>query len=496
MESTSCPTCGKIFSRTDNLQRHIRQHHQHDPAQPMNQSPDITSKMFQHPFTMTVSGPTGCGKTQWVKDILTNGLIQPPPQRILFLYKRWQPLYDVIAANIAHVTFFNGIPPNLDSDECLDPKVRNLVILDDLMTSCTKDTKVTDLFCEGSHHRNLSVIALNQNLYFSRDPTQRRNTQYLILFRNPVDQMPVHMLARQMYPQNVRYFIDHFNKATEKPYGHLVVDLKPHTPEHARLKGNITEASQDKMEVWDHSVVQGDGQKDDDMYHELLNQRRIHPKVHQPLTMNCHDNSQSFPCMDCGTLFQTMYDLQKHIQHWCPINEDTDTEPPRKKPCLEQESTEFKHLMKKALDSNDSQFVSKAKFFKKKGFSKSQAIHHAKNSMVKHDIKTFLQMYRSLLEHILRLYGNPLHQSIVSMALSLRKEMSDEHAIKTAIQHFKKEFDFEEIIGEAESSVAKDEAETIEHDEDESTDYTEEEEEKEEDKEEGEEDKEEGEEED
>ena len=157
------------------------------------------------------------------------------------------------------------------------------------------------------------------------------------------------------------------------------------------------------------------------MYQEILNQRRIHPKVHQQLSMNHHGNCQSFPCLDCGTLFQTMYDLQKHIQHWCPINEDTDTdhEPPRKKPCLEPRSTDFKHLMGKALDSNDSQFVSKAKLFKKKGFSKSQAIHHAKDAMMKHDIKSFLQMYHSLLTHILRLYGNPLHQSVVSMALSL-----------------------------------------------------------------------------
>lgn len=55
-----------------------------------------------------------------------------------------------------------------------------------MATEAAKDPRVTDLFTEGSHHRSLSVIALNQSLYFSKDPTQRRNCHYLVLFNNPV----------------------------------------------------------------------------------------------------------------------------------------------------------------------------------------------------------------------------------------------------------------------------------------------------------------------
>ena len=50
--------------------------------------------IFQHPFTMSVSGPTSCGKTTFVKKLLLNNLIQPLPTRIIWLYRRWQPLYD------------------------------------------------------------------------------------------------------------------------------------------------------------------------------------------------------------------------------------------------------------------------------------------------------------------------------------------------------------------------------------------------------------------
>ena len=36
-------------------------------------------------------------------------------------------------------------------------------------------------------------------------------------------------LARQMYPENAQKFMQIFNQATQKPFGCLVVDLKPTT---------------------------------------------------------------------------------------------------------------------------------------------------------------------------------------------------------------------------------------------------------------------------
>ena len=58
---------------------------------------------FKHPFTANISGPTSCGKTYFVKLRLQNCLtkIAPPPERIIWLYKRWQPLYDVIKDTVS-----------------------------------------------------------------------------------------------------------------------------------------------------------------------------------------------------------------------------------------------------------------------------------------------------------------------------------------------------------------------------------------------------------
>ena len=63
----------------------------------------------------------------------------------------------------------------LESDDFFDPGIQNVIVLDDLMSTAAKDLGIKDLFTEGSHHRHLTVIALNENMYFGKDPTQRRN---------------------------------------------------------------------------------------------------------------------------------------------------------------------------------------------------------------------------------------------------------------------------------------------------------------------------------
>ncbi|VDI35595.1 Hypothetical predicted protein [Mytilus galloprovincialis] len=195
-----CPTCHRRFSRRDVMLRHYRNQHgngdtpppppppvsavvEQPPPPPVPavvEQPPSGPFLFRHPFTMIVSGPTSCGKTHFVAKVLreAEAMCEPAPQRIVWLYKRWQPLYDVVRDGVhPPVEFVRGIPADLESDDFFDPRVRNMVVLDDLMTLASKDTRINDLFTEGSHHRNLSVIAIYQNLYFGKDPTQRRNSR-------------------------------------------------------------------------------------------------------------------------------------------------------------------------------------------------------------------------------------------------------------------------------------------------------------------------------
>jgi hypothetical protein len=139
----------------------------------------------------------------------------PPLQRIVWLYKRWQSLYDEINRTVvAPVEFENP--------------------------------RINDLFTEGSHHRNLSVVTLKQNLFFGKDPTQRRNCHHLVLFNNPVDRQPITTLGRQMYPGRAHDFLQKFEEVTKEPYSYLVVDLKPTTPDSLRLRTDILKTGIEK----------------------------------------------------------------------------------------------------------------------------------------------------------------------------------------------------------------------------------------------------------
>ena len=55
-----------------------------------------------------------------------------------------------------------------------------LIVIDDLMNEAVNDASLLSAFTEGSHHRNISVVILMQNLFhkgmYSR--TMSINTQY------------------------------------------------------------------------------------------------------------------------------------------------------------------------------------------------------------------------------------------------------------------------------------------------------------------------------
>lgn len=101
-----------------------------------------------------------------------------------------------------------------------------IIVLDDLMTSAyTKP--VCELFTKGSHHRNLSIILITQNIFhqgkYCRDISL--NCKYLVLFKNPRDKSQILPLARQVFPDNPSSFVRIYKDATRKPFGYLFLDL-------------------------------------------------------------------------------------------------------------------------------------------------------------------------------------------------------------------------------------------------------------------------------
>lgn len=191
---------------------------------------------------MVLAGPTGSGKTHFIKKLLLNirTMITPVPESIMFCYGEWQSTYADISELDLDITFIEGLP---HFDE-LQPGPPKLIIIDDLMGE-TND-QITRLFTKGSHHKNLSVIHIVQNL-FSKNKEQRTinlNSHYMILFKNPRDRSQIIHLAKQMYPQNIRFMQEAYKLATTEPFSYLLVDLKQDTPEQLRLRGDIFQEHQ------------------------------------------------------------------------------------------------------------------------------------------------------------------------------------------------------------------------------------------------------------
>ena len=62
---------------------------------------------------------------------------------------------------------------------------------------------------------------------------------YIVVFKNPRDASQIATLARQMYPGKSQFLIDAFVDATAKPFGYLLIDLKPDTEEKYRVRTGI-----------------------------------------------------------------------------------------------------------------------------------------------------------------------------------------------------------------------------------------------------------------
>jgi len=182
-----------------------------------------------------VAGPTGSGKYKWVLRLIdhANEITEPPPTRIWYCYGEFQPTLNTYP----WLHFHEGLPEL--SDRVFDGLESTLIILDDLMSETSQ--LVANMFTKISHHRNVSVVYLTQNVYdknkYAR--TISLNAHYLVLFKNPRDASQFATLSRQMYPNTSKFAIEAYKDATSAPYGYLLIDLKPEQDERYRLRTNV-----------------------------------------------------------------------------------------------------------------------------------------------------------------------------------------------------------------------------------------------------------------
>ena len=142
---------------------------------------------------------------------------------ILYCYGQWQECFKDMTSQ---VTFVDGIPEDIPSMFPLN-YCPGILVLDDLTRNCSDDERIVDLFTKVSHHCDVTRIYLTQNLFlpgkFSRSISL--NSHYIITINNPCN-----TLAQQAFAGKVPYILESFEDATSNPFGYLVMDLHPRTP--------------------------------------------------------------------------------------------------------------------------------------------------------------------------------------------------------------------------------------------------------------------------
>lgn len=147
--------------------------------------------------------------------------------KIIVYYAEWQPTYLEYGKN---VEFREGLPQSTDFPDTL-PK---LVIIDDLMRE--SKGSVIDLFTKGSHHRNISLIFISQNLFHKGQREMSLNSDYIIIFKSPRDASQIYCMGRQMFVENSKFLVEAYNDATSEPHGYILLDLTQTCPEWGRVR--------------------------------------------------------------------------------------------------------------------------------------------------------------------------------------------------------------------------------------------------------------------
>ena len=159
-------------------------------------------------------------------------MVDPPFQKTIWAYGEWQPAYE----NMTGVHFVKGLNEDVVKRENLNG--HSCLVIDDLSDEI--DAKLLGaLFTKISHHRNLSIIFLLNNIFYKGVSTMRLvslNTHYLVLFKTPRDQDSINTIARQMFGKDYKIMAEAYRDATKEKYGYLIVDSKPDSPEAIRLR--------------------------------------------------------------------------------------------------------------------------------------------------------------------------------------------------------------------------------------------------------------------
>ena len=196
---------------------------------------------FVHPSRWIIYGPSSSGKSTFVKNFLRklNIFFEREFDKIVYC-SDFENFGDFPIEIKDKLIFANDI--NEELMEKFDKIQNHMLIIDDQMRKVINNELMSDLFTKLSHHLNITVIFITQNLYpkskFMRDITL--NCNYIILMRNPNEKLQIKILSNRIESFNKsRKLIEAYKSATIKPYSYLLIDLCQNTPDVLKYRSEI-----------------------------------------------------------------------------------------------------------------------------------------------------------------------------------------------------------------------------------------------------------------
>ena len=196
---------------------------------------------FVHPSRWIIYGPSSSGKSSFIKNILEKLDIFFTNDFNKIIYSSDFENLDNFPCNLKNkIEFVSEI--NRDLIEEFDKNQNNILIIDDQMRKVIDNEVMSDLFTKLSHHLNITVFFITQNLYpkskFMRDITL--NCNYIVLMRNPNERLQIKILSNRIEGFSYNHkLIEAYKLATNKPYSYLLIDLCQNTPENLKYRSNI-----------------------------------------------------------------------------------------------------------------------------------------------------------------------------------------------------------------------------------------------------------------
>ena len=167
---------------------------------------NVYSCVLKHPARILISGPSSSGKSTLISKILDNQILifDQVFDRIIYFSDGSSLVTENINLPIANCEIYDKTLFNT-----LDSRQNNCLIIDDFMHRAADDIQISELFTKRSHHQNVTIIFLLQNLFPKSNVYDWYQEKCQLYFFN------VKSFGRKIYK------IDEFSHGPFKPTFHL-----------------------------------------------------------------------------------------------------------------------------------------------------------------------------------------------------------------------------------------------------------------------------------